>query len=70
MRTALSAVIINDVWRAEITWPNGAKNYFGKFPSEAEATKWIAWHRWLAEQEMEPKPAKRPRGLQADPHAG
>jgi hypothetical protein len=38
----------------KIAWPNKTPRYFGKFPSQAEAEKWIANHHWLTERDQEP----------------
>jgi hypothetical protein len=43
-RTVLSPVKSGSIWRVRITWPNGKKNYFGKFTSEEDAVEWIAAH--------------------------
>ena len=44
--TVLSTVHRGDIWRVEITWPNGKKNYVGEFSSENDATAWINKHAW------------------------
>jgi hypothetical protein len=49
----------NGVWRAEITWPNGNINHYGRFASERDAARWVARHQWLSKREMDPKPPKR-----------
>ncbi len=41
MRTVLSPVIRDSIWRVEIIWGNGTKHYFGKFASKFEADAWI-----------------------------
>jgi hypothetical protein len=41
MRTVLSPVIRDSIWRVEIIWSNRTKHYFGKFASAFEATAWI-----------------------------
>jgi hypothetical protein len=33
-----------DYWRVKMAWPDSTPRYFGKFPSKAEAEKWIAEH--------------------------
>lgn len=62
--TVLTSVQEGDLWRAQITWPNGTINYFGKFRSEPEAQGWIMAHLWLTEHvvedtEIRRKPRKR-----------
>jgi hypothetical protein len=46
-RTVLLAVQEGDVWRVQITWPNGSLHYFGKFTSKKDAIGWITAHSWL-----------------------
>jgi hypothetical protein len=46
-RTVLFAVQEGDIWRVQITWPNGALHYFGKFTSKEDAIEWIGAHSWL-----------------------
>lgn len=45
--TVLSAVHDGNIWRVQITWPNGSVRYFGRFPSEKDAHAWINAHAWL-----------------------
>ena len=42
-----------EFWRAQIVWPNGAVNFFGKFASELEAQRWINGHSWLTAHVVE-----------------
>jgi hypothetical protein len=61
MRTVLSAVLMDGLWRVEITWANGTKHHVGKFASESEAGAWIDQHRWFAEKDAEPSRPRRPK---------
>ena len=45
--TILMSVQKGDLWRVEITWPNGTLHHFGKFRSEQEAQGWIRAHSSL-----------------------
>jgi len=60
--TVLTSVKVGDVWRVQISWPNGAINYIGKFGSELEARKWISTHRRLTEHVIEDTEIRRPWG--------
>ena len=65
-RTVSSPVLRGDIWRVKIMWPNGKKNYFGKFSSEKDAVEWIDAHSWLTisateNSASEPPGADRPR---------
>ena len=55
-----------EFWRAQIVWPNGAVNFFGKFASELEAQRWINGHSWLTAHVVEDSKfaAKDPAGEQ------
>ena len=52
-RTQLEAVERRGYWAVRITWPNGAKHYFGKYNSEREANQWIEKHGWLTAARIE-----------------
>ena len=52
-RTVSSPVLSGDIWRVRIMWPNGKKNYFGKFSSEKDAIEWIDAHSWLTNSATE-----------------
>jgi hypothetical protein len=60
--TVLISVKEGNLWRAQIAWPNGAINYFGKFGSELEARKWISTHRRLTEKVIDDSEIRRPWG--------
>jgi hypothetical protein len=45
--TVLSPVQKGNMWRVQITWPNGTVHYFGKFASEKDTIEWIAARPWL-----------------------
>jgi hypothetical protein len=57
LTVVLTAVARAGYWRVKIAWPNKPLHFFGKFPSQAEAEKWIEHHRWLTEQRQEPNVA-------------
>jgi hypothetical protein len=56
--TVISAVQEGDIWRAQITWPNGALHYFGKFVSKQDAVEWINAHSRLTMPRSEPDRAE------------
>jgi hypothetical protein len=47
----LSPVKEGRIWRVKIVWPNRARHYFGKFPSENDAVAWINAHPRLTKPE-------------------
>jgi hypothetical protein len=49
----LKPVAQKGYWRVKLAWPD-KHHFFGKFPSRAEAEKWIEEHRWLTEQRQNP----------------
>jgi hypothetical protein len=59
--TILTSVQEDDLWRVQITWPNGTTKYFGKFRSELEAEGWIGRHRWLTERVTKQSEIRRKR---------
>ena len=42
----LSPVQEGDIWRVQIIWPDGKRDYVGEFSSEGDATKWMHRHAW------------------------
>ena len=61
-RTELGAVERDGRWAVKIAWPNGTSHHFGKFRSEAEATFWIAQHRWMTTTTIKDRALLRRRG--------
>jgi hypothetical protein len=59
LRTALSTANQHGIWRVRIFWPNGSINHFGRFVSEAEATKWIAEHDWMTHSTIDEADIRR-----------
>jgi len=45
-RAVLSPVQEGDIWRVQIIWPNGKRDYVGEFCSEGDTTKWMHRHAW------------------------
>ena len=60
--TALMSVKEGELWRAQIVWPNGTINFFGKFGSELEAQRWISAHSWLTAHVIDDTEIRRRRG--------
>jgi len=49
----LKAVKRGNHWRIQMSWPNRMPRFFGDFETEAEATRWIKEHSWLAPDKVE-----------------